>query len=42
MLGLDPLYVACEGAFIAVVDPAIAYDMIDLQPASHLSSHQIH
>lgn len=30
MLGLDPLYVANEGIFIAVVDPAIATDAVIL------------
>ncbi len=37
MLGLDPLYVANEGAFIAVVDPAIASEVVDLVSSSHLS-----
>jgi hydrogenase expression/formation protein HypE len=30
MLGLYPLYVANEGAFIAVVDPSIASEVMDL------------
>lgn len=32
MLGLDPLYVANEGLFVAIVDPSIAHEML-----SHLN-----
>jgi hydrogenase expression/formation protein HypE len=42
MLGLDPLYVANEGAFIAVVDPSIANEVINLLSLSHLSPHTSH
>ena len=30
MLGLDPLYVANEGVFIAIVEPSIAGDLLNL------------
>lgn len=30
MLGLDPLYVANEGLFIAVVDPAVSTKVVSL------------
>jgi hydrogenase expression/formation protein HypE len=43
MLGLDPLYVANEGAFIAVADQSIAGDVSELLKKSiHHPSSTIH
>jgi hydrogenase maturation factor len=33
MLGLDPLYVANEGLFIAIVDTAIADSVLEINAA---------
>lgn len=38
MLGLDPLYVANEGLFLAVVAPAIANEMLSMMQANEASA----
>lgn len=39
LLGLDPLYVACEGRFVCIVDSSIAEQVVDTLKNSQLGSH---
>lgn len=39
MLGLDPLYVANEGLFMAIVDPSIAPELVHMLHQQHITAH---
>jgi hydrogenase expression/formation protein HypE len=41
ILGLDPMYVANEGVFIAIVDPAIAAAVVDLMSKDEKGRHAV-